>query len=388
VATVDGSGALVNAYRLTSATYPGPLTTTYAYDAFGNRTQMVNASGTTAYAYDNSSRLTTVTPPSPGTPVAYTWDNNGNLTARGTDTFSWDPEDRMTSDSVGGVASSFDYRGDGLRNSRTTGGTTTTFTWDVAAGLPVIIDDGAQYVYGAGLVAQVSGSNTYYYLADGLGSVMATVDGSGTLANAYTYDVYGKTTTASGSQANDFQFAGQQTDPTGLQYLRARYYDPATGGFLGRDPLAKDPAWPGQPLGYAGANPVNNLDPTGLCFGPKVFCRAASGARDVTSHFVERQIDKHLHDEFTILSDLQTIMLFVTSASCGVGAYEACFVGALAYGLLWYAKTDVLRARQEAGTMSRNEAVCRNVTDAPWPFPVGLIAGSVCTLIGATSEKQ
>jgi RHS repeat-associated protein len=182
----------------------------------------------------------------------------------------------MTSASVGGVASSFDYRGDGLRNSRTTGGTTTTFTWDVAAGLPVIIDDGAQYVYGAGLVAQVSGANTYYYLADGLGSVMATVDGSGTLANAYTYDVYGKTTSASGSQANDFQFAGQQTDATGLQYLRARYYDPATGGFLSRDPLAKDAAWAGQPFGYAGANPVNNVDPTGLCIGPKVLCKAGS----------------------------------------------------------------------------------------------------------------
>jgi RHS repeat-associated protein len=109
---------------------------------------------------------------------------------------------------------------------------------------------------------------------------MATVDGSGTLTNAYTYDVYGKTTSASGSQANDFQFAGQQTDVTGLQYLRARYYDPATGGFLSRDPLAKDAAWAGQPFGYAGANPVNNVDPTGLCFGPKALCKAGGAIRD------------------------------------------------------------------------------------------------------------
>lgn len=92
----------------------------------------------------------------------------------------------MTSASVGGVTTSFGYRGDGLRNSSTTGGTTTTFTWDVGAGLPVILDDGAQYVYGAGLISQVSGANTYYYLADGLGSVMATVDASGMLANGYT----------------------------------------------------------------------------------------------------------------------------------------------------------------------------------------------------------
>ncbi len=35
----------------------------------------------------------------------------------------------------------------------------------------------------------------------------------------------------SGSQPNSFQLAGQQTDPTGLQYLRAGYYDPSTGSF-------------------------------------------------------------------------------------------------------------------------------------------------------------
>jgi RHS repeat-associated protein len=33
-------------------------------------------------------------------------------------------------------------------------------------------------------------------------------------------------------------YAGQYTDTeTGLQYLRARYYDPSTGTFLTRDPL-------------------------------------------------------------------------------------------------------------------------------------------------------
>ena len=57
------------------------------------------------------------------------------------------------------------------------GGTTTTFTWDVAGGLPTVIDDGAQYVYGpSGLVVQKQGANKYYYLTDGLGSVMKTTN--------------------------------------------------------------------------------------------------------------------------------------------------------------------------------------------------------------------
>ncbi len=57
-------------------------------------------------------------------------------------------------------------------------------------------------------------------------------------------------------------FAGQYTDAeTGFQYLRARYYDPATGQFLSRDPLA---AITGSPYGYTGGDPLNGTDPAGL----------------------------------------------------------------------------------------------------------------------------
>jgi len=95
-----------------------------------------------------------VTPPSPASVINYTWDDNGDLTARGSDSFSWDYEDRMVSATVNSVTTTFAYRGDGLRDSRTVGGNTTTFTWDIAGGLPVVLDDGNQYVYGAGLTAQ------------------------------------------------------------------------------------------------------------------------------------------------------------------------------------------------------------------------------------------
>ena len=90
----------------------------------------------------------------------------------------------MTSATVNGVTTTFAYRGDGLRDSRTTGGVTTTFAWDIADGLPVVLADGSKYVYGAGLISQTSGANTY------------------------TCDVYGKKTSSTGSQANEFDFAG------------------------------------------------------------------------------------------------------------------------------------------------------------------------------------
>ena len=103
----------------------------------------------------------------------------------------------------------------------------------------------------------------YYYLADGLSSTMAVVDASGVVQDSYTYDVYG-TPSKTGSLANEFDFAGQQTDGTGLQYLRARYYDPATGTFLSRDPMASIPVWTGHGVGYSYASPANLADPSGL----------------------------------------------------------------------------------------------------------------------------
>ena len=118
---------------------------------------------------------------------------------------------------------------------------------------------------GAGRSPMKQGGNWYYYLADGLGSTMAVVNSSGAVQKSYQYDVYGEVTGGSGSLANEFDFAGQQTDgSTGLQYLRARYYDPATGTFLSRDPMAAMPEWAASGYSYGKNDPVGLTDPTGL----------------------------------------------------------------------------------------------------------------------------
>jgi RHS repeat-associated protein len=182
----------------------------------------------------------------------------------------------MISATVNSVTTNFTYRGDGLRNSRTVSGNTTTFTWDIASGLPVVVDDGNQYLYGAGLTKMKQSGSWYYYLADGLGSTMAVVNASGTVQDSYTYDVYG-TPTKTGSLANEFDFAGQQTDGTGLQYLRARYMDPATGTFASRDPLMAGSAWLGNGHAYAQANPTRWADPTGLVHCGDAECGGGGG---------------------------------------------------------------------------------------------------------------
>jgi RHS repeat-associated protein len=139
-------------------------------------------------------------------------------------------------------------------------------TWD-SAGTGQQLDDGSsQYLYGAtGLYAHVKSSQTYYYLTDGLGSVLAEVKSDGTNAVSYQYDAYGNIVNQRGGLYDERQFAGEQADPTGLTYLRARFYDPTTGRLLSRDPLSAGNPAAHHPYSYAADNPALNTDPTGLC---------------------------------------------------------------------------------------------------------------------------
>jgi RHS repeat-associated protein len=85
---------------------------------------------------------------------------------------------------------------------------------------------------------------------------------AGEVTATFTYGPYGKPEGSTGSATTPLGFAGQLTDSaTGLQFLRARFYDPATGQFLSRDPAIKVS---GSAYGYTAGNPVNATDPNGL----------------------------------------------------------------------------------------------------------------------------
>ena len=165
-----------------------------------------------------------------------------------------------------------------MRMSHTVGAQTTNYAWDVNAGLPVVLQDGTNtYVYGLDLISATDGAGGQtYFTYDGLGSTTDLTNGSATVTGTYSYDVFGTIRSQTGGGANYWQFTGEQTDAdSGLQYLRARYYDPATGRFLSTDPIGA-----AEPYAYVSNNPVNLVDPYGL-FGLGDIKDAVSDVADV-----------------------------------------------------------------------------------------------------------
>jgi RHS repeat-associated protein len=121
------------------------------------------------------------------------------------------------------------------------------------------------FIYGPGAlpVEQIAGATTTYLHHDQLGSTHLITDAAGSsgTATTNTYQPYGAVST-SGSLTTPLMFSGQYLDTeSGLYYLRARYYDPATAQFLTVDPAVRATH---TPLSYVLGNPLNTADPTGL----------------------------------------------------------------------------------------------------------------------------
>ena len=90
-------------------------------------------------------------------------------------------------------------------------------------------------------------------------------DEGGFVRNNYAYSAFGQITSQSNSVTNTHQFAGEQIDPNGLSYNRARYYNPVTGRFISRDSVMGRPSDPTSlnRYAYAEGNPTSLIDPGG-----------------------------------------------------------------------------------------------------------------------------
>ena len=144
--------------------------------------------------------------------------------------------------------------------------TTNTFGRPATSILPILRDT---YVDG-----EISAAGRIYYLTDANNNVTALADSSGNIIERYVYDAYGKVTIydatwsntrSSSAYGNSVLFGGMALDAvTGLYGDLMRWYHPGLGTFTSRDPLGLSAG--ANVYRYAGDNPVDRADPSGLDF--------------------------------------------------------------------------------------------------------------------------
>jgi len=302
---VNGSGNTVadftytydQAGRLTSDDSLG-VTTTYTYDADNELLSESSSLATIDYSYDANGNRTgggNVVGPdnqllSDGT-WNYTYDADGNLVqevgiATGPDagltwTYTYNNRNQMTSavetqgsTTLETVTYTYDVFGNRIEEDTTSGSSTqvTRFAYD---GQNIWADlDGNNNLVTRRLflntvnsvTARITASGTVaWYLTDRLGSVRVLTDNTGSVIDEINYDAYGNILTQTNPAASDrYLWTGEQFDAvTGLQYNRARYYDPTTGRWTTEDPLGFA-AGDTNLYRYAKNDPTNGLDATGL----------------------------------------------------------------------------------------------------------------------------
>lgn len=86
---------------------------------------------------------------------------------------------------------------------------------------------------------------------------------TGSIVARYSYDPNGRTTLVSGSNIATFQYTGDYYHQTSALYLtKYRAFDPNTGRWLSRDPVAEKGGL--NLYGYVGNDPEDNIDRKGL----------------------------------------------------------------------------------------------------------------------------
>jgi RHS repeat-associated protein len=258
----------------TTCTSPSPIGSGWSYDDNGNRDPQSKGGPN---KYDGQDRLTDV-----GSSTHYTYTTDGRLQTKvdGTGTTSYGYDVAGSLQSVGVTGKLVEYKVDALgrRVERKLNGVVTA-RWVYGRGLGPVAEFNAagvlvaRYVYARGRNVPdwaITAGGVYRFITDERGSVRLVVRSDGVVVRRQDYDVWGVMTKQNppppdgGAPPLTFGFAGGlYDDDTKLVRFGARDYDAQLGRWTSKDPLR---------LGggdtnfykYAGSDPVNNSDPSGL----------------------------------------------------------------------------------------------------------------------------
>ena len=336
--------------------------TVYAYDSFGNRTDLGVAtsddrvptrpvSGT--ITYNAMGQPTTIG--SGATGRTYAYDVLGRLASATVGTSStvamhYDPLGRIVDINPGTISTTtpqqrFVYR-DGLHPSAWMRRTCGTCTWEIH-----------YYVYGmsqqtpdleyidADSDGVIDGTRRFAYDERGsLRLIYRVTGGTQQTMQSIEYDAWGNVITRAGFSGEifaPFGFAGGIMLPVvDLVHFGARDYDPAMGRWTTKDPIHFGG---GDNLyAYCGNDPVNHVDPTGLDFvGGLIVGGAFGGGLDVgagLSNWVAHGTYDASFGSFVALgigAGLVGVLIFGGAAvTIGVGVVALAFVAGVVTGFL------------------------------------------------------
>ena len=267
-----------------------PFWTTWGFDPSGLRTSQVQhalpgqtgGDTTTTYSYGRTDGSqpdtltgTSTTGPAGTSPTGYGFDAAGNTTSRdvpgGSQTLSWDAENRLTGYTTPTGSGSYVYDADGNQLIRRDPGSTTLFLpgEELTRTSDGTVTGTRYYSHGGVTVGlRVGGGNPTWVLGDQHGTTQLAVNVLTDAVVRRSFDPYGNPlgATTGGTWPDSHGFLNKPTNAvTGLTDVGARKYDPVTGVFISPDPVL-NAADPGSLNGYtyADGNPVLNTDPTGL----------------------------------------------------------------------------------------------------------------------------
>lgn len=257
----------------------------YVYDAAGNRIRTIVNGDTTEYSANNLNQYETAGD------IVYDYDTDGNLISKteGDDvtTYEYNNENRLVKViEPNGIETEYEYDPIGNRIATIYNGERTEYLVDPFGFGDIVGEydsDGnliANYTHGNGLVSRSNDNDSAFYDADAIGSTVGLTNAAGDQVNSYSYLPFGQELSETEAIENSFEFVGQwgvTEETNGLDFMRARLYDPLIGRFISPDPIGIA-GGDTNLYRYVFNNPNNYADPSGTVVFVPILVAAGTGA--------------------------------------------------------------------------------------------------------------